>query len=201
MKRCSLVGLLALVACSSNSDSGPDATPVEPLPDALPGLFRVGGTINGADARAGDFNGLFIVGIGQSSLHSYGLGRSTDGSTYSLPMPASPPMEAQNGGTTATAFIVMTELDDNIGTGQVDGSAQNKIIGLAPDHMIVYRAAPFVTQFSWEADFESGWSCGRCERSPVDGVPDSLAPIEDCSQIAVNMGSFNTVDSCNLFAE
>lgn len=201
MTRCALAALVALLGCSSNSGGGPDATPVDPLPDALAGLFRASGTITGDGARAGDLNGLFIVGIGLSSLHSHGLGRSTDGATYSLPMPPSPPMEAQNGGTTATAYIVLTEIDDSIPLGPVDGSAQEKIIGLAPDHMIVYRAAPFVTQFPWESQFPSGWSCGRCERSPVDGVPDSLTPLEDCSDAVVNMGSFNTVDSCNLFSQ
>ena len=110
-------------------------------------------------------------------------------------------MQAQNGGTTATAYVVLTEIDDSLPTGQVDGSDQEKIIGLAPDYMIVYRAAPFVTQFSWEEQFPSGWSCGRCERSPVDGVPDNLAPVEACSDVPVGMGSFGTVASCDLFAQ
>jgi hypothetical protein len=192
------VGLLAMVACSSDG-GGPDAQQVDPLPDAAAAGIRVTGTINGVGARPGDLNGLFIVGIGQPSLSSYGLGRSTDGSTYSLPMPTSPPMEAQNGGTTATAFIVFTEIDDSLETGLVDSSDQSKIIGLASDVMVVYRAAPFVTQFNWESNFESGWSCGLCARSPVDGVADELDPLPDCSNVALTMGSFGTVDSCDLF--
>lgn len=197
MTRWLLVGLVFATACSDlGGGSGVDAAP--PLPDALSGSFIVPGTIEGTGARAGDLNGLFIVQIGQPCLHSHGLGRSTDGQSFRLPMPPSPPQAAQNGGTTATAYVVLTEIDDSIEPGQADSSDQEKIIGLSPDHMIVYRSAPFVTQFSWEEDFPSGWSCGLCQRSPVEGMADSLTPV-DCSETVVQMGTFTSLDSCDLF--
>lgn len=197
MTRWLLVGL-ALTAACSDLGSGSDVDAAPPLPDALSGSFIVPGTIEGDEARPGDLNGLFEVQIGQPCLHSHGLGRSTDGQSFRLPMPPSPPTAAQNGGTTATAFVVMTEIDDSIEAGVADSSDQAKIIGLAPDHMVVYRSAPFVTQFSWEDDFPSGWSCGLCERSPVEGMADSLTPV-DCAQVVVEMGDFASVNSCNLF--
>ena len=166
-----------------------------------PPEFASPATSRGPTPGAGDLNGLFVVGIGQTGLQSHGLGRSTDGATYSLPMPVSPPMAAQNNGTTGTAFIVLTEVDDDLGVGPVDSSDQTKIIGLAADVMVVYRAAPFVTQFNWEADFPAGWSCGQCARSPVEGVPDQLSPLASCEGVQVTMGTFNNVPSCDLFGD
>lgn len=199
MTRWLVLGLGLTVACSGGSSGdGVDAAPA--LPDAPPGAFIVPGTITGDGARAGDFNGLFTVKIGQPSLYSLGLGRSTDGATFRLPMPPSPPTAAQNGGTTATAYVVMTELDDSIENGQISEDVSARIIGISPDHMIVYRSAPFVTQFPWEDQFPSGWSCGLCQQNPVAGMPDSLTPV-DCSQTVVKMGNFSSMDSCDLFGQ
>jgi hypothetical protein len=201
MKLVSLVGLLAMVACSGGGGDGDGDGDVDPLPAASAAGIRVTGNIAGTDSRPGDLNGLFIVGLGTPGLQAHGLGRSTNGQTYSLPMPVSPPMDAQNGGTTGTAFIVLTEVDDSLPIGPVDGSDQSKIIGLAADVMVVYRAAPFVTQFSWEDAFPSGWSCGQCARSPVEGAPDALNPLPSCDNVQVTMGTFGTVPSCDLFGD
>jgi hypothetical protein len=202
MKLGVLVGLLSMVACSDvgNGDGDGDGD-VDPLPDAAAAGIRVFGTINGVEARAGDVNGLFIVGIGQVGLYAGGLGRSVDGSTYSLPMPTIPSTESQNNSTTATAFIVLTEIDDSFDEGRVEGSDQSKIIGLASDVMVVYNGAPFVDAFGWESQFPAGWSCGVCQRSPVEGVADTLDPRSDCNDVPITMGTFNTVDSCDLFGD
>lgn len=200
MRLVCLVGLLTAFACSGDG-STPDADATPPLPDALSGSQIVSGTISGADARAGDFNGLFTVSIGQSGLFSFGLGRSTDGVSYSMAMPPSVPIEAQNGGTIALAYVIMTEVGNTIPEGRVASSSeQDKIIGISPNVMVVYRAAPFVTQFPWEDDFDAGWTCGLCQRAPVINQPDSLTPI-DCSAAAVEMGDFSTINVCAPFPE
>jgi hypothetical protein len=194
-----LVAVVAAAGCSGGSGDDVDARPpVDPLPDAANGSFLVSGQIAGEDARPGDFNGLFIVQIGEAGLHSHGLGRSVDGETFTLPLPASPPTAAQNGNNTATGYIIMTEIDDDLGTGRVEADAQSKIIGVSPDYMAVYRAAPFVTPFPWEDEFPPGWSCGLCQRSPVQGNPDSLTPI-DCEDVVVEMGNFTSINTCDLF--
>lgn len=198
MIRWLVLGLGFTVACSGGSGDDVDAAPA--LPDAPPGSFIVPGTITGDNARAGDFNGLFKVEIGPAGLFSLGLGRSTDGASFRLAMPPSPPVEAQNGGTTATAYVVMTEIDDSIESGQITDNLSDRIIGISADYMIVYRSAPFVTQFPWEDAFPSGWSCGLCQQNPVDTLPDSLTPV-DCSQTVVQMGNFGSMESCDLFGQ
>jgi hypothetical protein len=196
-----LVAVVAAAGCSGGSGDDVDARPpVDPLPDAANGSFLVSGQIAGEAARPGDFNGLFIVQIGEPGLHSHGLGRSVDGETFTLPLPASPPTAAQNGTTTATGYIIMTEIDDDLGTGRVEADAQNQIIGVSPDYMAVYRSAPFVTQFSWEDDFPPGWSCGLCQRNPVAGNPDALTPV-DCEDVVVQMGNFTSINTCDLFGQ
>ncbi len=182
------------VACGG--DGGDGGGVVEPLPDGGATDFRVSGTLTGTDTRPGDFNGLFSVRIGPSSIHSYGLGRSVDGSTFTMNLPRNLPISALNGNTLGLATIIMTQVDDSISQGQAQRADLQKIIGVSPDHMLVYRSAPNVIQYGWESNFEAGWSCGLCQRGGQGAH--TLTPV-DCSTLVVEMGTFSTVGACNPF--
>ncbi len=189
--------LLATALGCSGGDSEPDAMVVPSLPDAAPGSFPVSGTLMGAGTQAGDFNVLFTNTDNIGSLHVYGLGRSTDGSRFNLALPASIPAQAQIGGTVGVGHVVMVELDESL-PERPSSSDGRTIIGVSTEHMIVYRAAPFVMQFPWEDNFDVNWGCGQCQRG-VGGQPDTLTPIA-CTEVVVQMGAFGQLNACDPFS-
>jgi len=188
--------LIGVGATACSGDSGDDDG-VDDLPDAGANDFLVSGNIFGTERRPGDFNGLFTNRDNIGSLHVYGLGRSTDGDRFRLFLPSFLPMEAQNGGTVAVGHIVMTEIDDSLPEGRPSSEDGEKVIGVSTQHMLVYRAAPNVTVFSWEEAFPAGWSCGACMRIP-NGT-DRLTP-SSCETMTVDIGTFQTLEACNPFA-
>ncbi len=187
--------------CSGDSGGNGDGDgdgdgDVTPLPDGGPNDTVVGGMITGSNPTVGDFNGMFSVRIGQRSIHSYGLGRSVDAQSFTMSLPPNLPTSALNGSTVGLATPIMFEVGESASFGSLEGSDLDGIIGVSPDHMLVYRAAPFVMQYPWESEFPAGWSCGLCQRGGTGAH--TLMPTS-CGTLVVEMGTFSTVGACNPF--
>tara|TARA_R110002096_G_scaffold77896_1_gene183158 strand:+ start:72877 stop:73434 length:558 start_codon:yes stop_codon:yes gene_type:complete len=144
------------------------------------------------------------------SLYSFGTGSLTD-ARYAATLPgAQPPSQAINDlsefglGRFAIGFPVLVAEGD-WSEGPVE-MAKLDLLGLTPNHAIVWREGDFPAQedgnaegpqkdFSWPSSFEEGtFQCGECAEGP--GHFDIFTPV-DCSSVEITVGSPAELKTCN----